>query len=712
MMKNFIAIMLLGLLSFPWQSASAQKTWSFDETDPLCSDDGQSWMKLSTVKPEAEWVPGFEGRALRTDGYSTWLSTEIDANISAASGWFALESYPTDTASFVGIRNLSGVSVAVCADRYGELLLGIGRNGLFSYHSLKTKIERFQWLHLALDLENKQVYFNGQKLLPEVWPEQLHVGKYQLQLGKDFREKKVGMYTVTAINGLMDEITLSYHAVDELSLKHSIALGLQKTPVLAIPESRFAKDFNRPRYHLLPAANWTNETHGLIYYQGKYHIFNQKNASSIFLGQINWGHFTSPDLLHWTEEKPALTPSQNYDKNGIWSGHAVIDDEGVLQLIYTAGGDKLGVGIAFPKDSLLVDWEKYIGNPVIAEKPEAYTRTDMRDQYVWKEGDTWYMIIGYGIEKPEPPHGALLLYKSVDLKDWKFVHLLFEGNPSVDQTGVFWEMPVFKKLGNKYLLSVNRVPHKGIPARCQYWIGDFKGEKFIPDHPIPNNLEVINRLLSPSVAVTPRGELVATIIPDEIGEKASYMQGWAHVYSMPRKWVLKNGKLCQSPHPVMQQLRDNRIHYSKRLLPSSRPLLVSRNEHQLEVRAVFYPNDARQFGFTLCKNPDNGEYSRIYYDVEKQKLVVDQSHSSLRPGIPLNIRQESYPLDTQKPVEIRLFIDGSVVEGFINNEDAFTTRIFPSQAESAWLELYSDGKTTEVEVELWKLNDAKVKANF
>lgn len=56
---------------------------------------------------------------------------------------------------------------------------------------------------------------------------------------------------------------------------------------------------------------------------------------------------------------------------------------------------------------------------------------------------------------------------------------------------------------------------------------------------------------------------------------------------------------------------------------------------------------------------------------------MDQTHSSLRAHIPLKIRKDHYRLDTAKPVEIRLFIDGSVVEGFINNEDAFTTRIFP-----------------------------------
>lgn len=594
-MKHF-AYSILGCLLLSLNAAFAQKTWSFDGQDPLLSSDGKSLLNLYTIKEIPEFVTGVEGKALRTDGYSTWMDTTTEGDVSSLSGWFALESYPTDTAAFMGIRDMAGTSVAVCVDRYGELLLGMGQNGSYSYCSLKTKVDRFKWLHVVLDLSNESVCLNGRRMSAEVWPRNLQDGEMILRVGKDFREKKVWMYDVTAINGLIDGISLTPFSDDSSAWRDEIALGLKKTPVLAIPETRFAKDFNRPRYHLLPAANWTNETHGLLLYKGKYHIFNQKNASAIFLGQINWGHFSSPDMLHWTEEKPALTPDAAYDKNGIWSGHAVINDDDIPQLIYTAGGDKMGVGIAFPKDTALIEWEKYAGNPVIAEKPAGYTRTDMRDQYVWKEGDVWYMIIGFGIEQTDTPHGALLLYKSADLKKWDFVHLLFEGNPEVDDSGIFWEMPVFKKMGGKYVLLVNRVPHKGIPARCQYWIGDFKNEKFIPDNPVPQNLEVINRLLSPSVVETPEGDVAAiAIIPDEIGGEATYEQGWAHLYSMPRRWQLKDGKLCQTPHPVMKQLREQSTVYSRQALTAAKPHIVSRREHQLEVKATFYPGDAKRF---------------------------------------------------------------------------------------------------------------------
>lgn len=698
-------MMLVALLP-----VQAQMHWSFDQTNALQASDGHSLLQLHTVKKNLELVKGIEGKGVRTDGYSTWLTAELQEGIDCVAGYFALESFPTDTASLIGIKGKQH-SIAVCVDRFGELQLEIGNTKNATCYSLQHQVRRYEWFHVALSVVNGSpvVALNGETCDMDVPEKGDLTGFSTLLIGKGFYEKRIGMYDITAINGLIDEICVNSKmpAVAEMNDL------LKQTPVLAVPEIRFANDFSRPKYHLLPAANWTNETHGLFFHNGKYHIFNQKNASSILLRQINWGHFSSPDLLHWTEEKPALTPDSPYDKNGIWSGCAVIDDAGIPRLFYTSGGDKMGVGMASPKDETLVEWVKSDLNPIIEEKPAMYSRTDMRDQYVWKEGNVWYMIIGFGLEKVEQPHGTLLLYKSEDLEHWAFVHLLFEGNPAVDQSCIFWEMPVFKKMGNKYVLLVNRVPHKGVPARTQYWVGDFKNEKFIPDSPIPQNLEVINRLLSPSVVDTPDGQVAAiAIIPDEIGTPANYENGWAHLYSMPRIWRLKDGKICQSPHPIMKELRKEYQHFSKQALSNSDPLVISKEGHQLEMEVTFHPHDAKQFGIVLCKNSNKSEYTKIYYDVIKQELVVDQTYSSKRKYIPLRVRKDTYHLDTSMPVTLHLFVDGSVVEGFINGEDAFTTRIFPLETNSSQVELFADGNQTEVEVNLWKLAHTLVGMNF
>lgn len=691
-------------------SAYAQIHWSFDSDDPMCASDCQSELRLHTAKKHIELVEGISGKGIRTDGYSCWLEAELEDEILSVSGYFALESFPTDTASLLSVKG-ERHTLAVCVDRFGDLQLEIGDGQKASYHLLHKKVKRYEWFHLALCVSGGTpvVFLNGGGNLVNIPMTDSCQGFTELLVGKGFYQRRIGMYDLTAVNGIIDEVCVN----GDIPSGKELSAVLDKVPVLAVPDIRFADDFIRPKYHLLPAANWTNETHGLIHHNGRYHIFNQKNASSILLRQINWGHFSSPDLLHWTEEKPALTPDREYDRNGIWSGCAVIDDAGVPRLFYTAGGEKMGVGMAAPKDDSLIEWEKSPLNPVIAEKPAEYSRTDMRDQYVWKEGDLWYMIIGFGLEQDGEPRGTLLLYKSEDLNEWSFVHLLFEGNPSVDQSGIFWEMPVFKKMGEKYVLLVNRVPQKGIPARTQYWVGDFRNEKFIPDNPVPQNLEVINRLLSPSVADTPDGKVAAiAIIPDEIHGYANYEQGWAHLYSMPRVWELKDGKICQSPHPVMKELRKNHRNFARQTLPEDKPLVICDEGHQMEIQATFYPEDARQFGFILYKNPDNSEYTKVYYDAESQEFVIDQTHSSQRRFIPLNVRKDSYCLDLSEPVDIHIFVDGSVVEGFINGEDAFTTRIFPMNEESSEIELFADGTNSEVEVDFWELDSAKVRMNF
>jgi len=707
-MKHFFCCLFIILASI--SSANAQVHWSFDSDEPLHASDAQSIFKFHTAKRNIELVDGISGKGIRTDGYSCWLEAETEDDIRNVSGYFALESFPTDTAALLGIRN-DCHTLAVCVDRFGDMYLEVGDGENVSRYDLSHKVNRYEWFHVELSVADgfPTVTFNGDTDPVDI---SLATGVYgykNVLVGKSFHENKIGMYELTAVNGIIDEISLNGSIPSDKELSRL----LNKVPVLAIPDVRFADDFSRPKYHLLPAANWTNETHGLFYHDGRYHIFNQKNASSILLHQINWGHFSSPDLLHWTEEKPALTPDREYDKNGIWSGCAVIDDAGVPRLFYTSGGDKMGVGMASPKDDSLVEWEKSPLNPVIVEKPSQYSRTDMRDQYVWKEGDVWYMIIGFGLEHDGDPRGTLLLYRSEDLNEWSFVHLLFEGNPSVDKSGIFWEMPVFKKMDDKYVLLVNRVPQKGIPARTQYWVGDFKNEKFIPDDPVPQNLEVINRLLSPSVADTPDGKVVAiAIIPDEIHGYANYDQGWAHLYSMPRVWNLKEGKLCQSPHPVMEELRNSHQSFSRQILSKDEPLMISNGVHQMEIDATFYPDDARQFGFILCKNPDDSEYTKIFYDADNREFVIDQTHSSQRKFIPLRIRKDSYDLDTSKPVNIRLFVDGSVVEGFINGEDAFTTRIFPLDEKSSQIGVFADGIHSEVAVDFWTMDSAKVKMNF
>lgn len=724
-MKNkqkyqIIFLLILALLCI--QRTEAQKTWSFDQPNALISSDGDSPLILHSLRENPEIVEGIKGNALRTDGYTTWLARNFIPSepIKGISGWFALESYPTDTAAFFGVANFDKKqAISLCVDRFGELMLHFTQDTDI-YIPVQYKVKKFEWVNLAMsfDKENILLFVNGNKINVEgsVKPSLTLLNFDELIVARDFRNKELFINDLTAINGIIDEIKVWKNHINPSDIKQEVRGFSDKKPTLAIPHSRFEGDFSRPKYHLLPAANWTNETHGLLYFNERYHIFNQKNASNMFLDQINWGHFSSPDLVNWTEHKPAITPEPGYDSNGAWSGHVVVDNEGMPTLIYTAGGDKMGVAIAFPKDikdPTLTEWIKYEHNPVISGQPEGCTRNDLRDEYVWKEGDNWYMIVGFGVVENNVEKGAVLLYKSKDLKKWDFIHTMFEGNPSVDDSGIFWEMPVFWKYGDKYILLVNKVPHNRTPARAMYWSGSFVNERFIPDDAIPRNLEVVNRLLSPSVSYDKDGNITAiAIIPDEIGSWAAYKHGWTHLYSIPRIWNIDNGIIKQSAHPALRQLRGDYETLGATIVRESTPIKISSDDQQLEVKATINPKASEKFGFIIHRNPDNSEYTKIYYDTRKEEIVVDQTHSSIKEFIPLNIRTGKYKLDVSKPVDFHVFIDRSVVEIFINDTDAFTTRIFPLSQNSSQLNVFTEGGDIEVNADIWKLNGADMQSDF
>lgn len=59
-------------------------------------------------------------------------------------------------------------------------------------------------------------------------------------------------------------------------------------------------DPRRLRFHLMPPVGWMDDPNGLCWYRGLYHVFYQYGPFDPSGGVKCWGHWTSPDLLHWT----------------------------------------------------------------------------------------------------------------------------------------------------------------------------------------------------------------------------------------------------------------------------------------------------------------------------------------------------------------------------------------------------------------------------
>ena len=90
-----------------------------------------------------------------------------------------------------------------------------------------------------------------------------------------------------------------------------------------------------PKYHIASNGGWINDPNGLCFYKGRWHVFYQLHPYGTQWGPMHWGHVSSTDMLSWKREPIMFAPSLEQEKDGVFSGSAVIDDNGDLRFYYT-----------------------------------------------------------------------------------------------------------------------------------------------------------------------------------------------------------------------------------------------------------------------------------------------------------------------------------------------------------------------------------------
>lgn len=716
----FVCLLLTLLPSILHAQFDTIAHWGFDEPsgiNTIESISGRTFI-IASRGSYSERVEGIAGKGLRTDGYTTWaegdLNVSLPRQIISVSGWIALNSYPGSVADiWSNMDPLSFAGLRLGITRFGKVECQLSINQFPVLMSTEQSLPHNKWQFVVATINTASgqacLYVNGKMVKKEMIPKGAINWPVKKQyIGRNAKDEKfLNLFPINVLNGIIDEIVLWRRELDSAFVwKIYQQQKPFKEPDMNIPSIRFAEDFHRPKYHAIPNSGWTNEPHGLVCFNKKYHFFYQKNANGPFLRNINWGHQISSDLLHWRDTAAVLWPQPGYDQLNIWSGHLVVN-KSVPTIFYTGVdiGYKQTICAAYSMDSMKT-FIKHPANPLISTTPSEYIFSEMRDPYVFKQGSTWYMVVGTSINTT-PKKGAVILYRSPDLVKWEYLNPLFIGDPGKDETGVFWELPIFYKIGEKYLLMVNRVPLPGIPAKTFYWIGRFINDKFLPDHLIPQKLELVNWFLVPCINYDEEGRLTAIgFIADNIPLSMQYKQGWTHTFSLPRVWNLRGDSvLIQSPHPYLKRLRSNKTSFSNiRLSPEGSGFLNKNNGWQLELEAKITRDNAKQAGFIIGKSSDNKEFTRIYYDYDSGQIVIDCRMSSIDTLMRSPVVSERFLLKDTKEIDWRLYIDGSVIEVFINNESAFVMRIFPVNKESSNVDLFVKGGTARATANVWKLS--------
>ena len=205
----------------------------------------------------------------------------------------------------------------------------------------------------------------------------------------------------------------------------------------------------RGKFHLLPPIGWMNDPNGFVYYKNEYHLFYQFYPYDSLWGPMHWGHAKSKDLIHWEELPVALAPSEVYDRNGCFSGSAIVIDD-KLVLIYTGHVEEGNVRtetqcMAVSHDG--IHFEKYAGNPVIGENhiKGIADIADFRDPKIMKYDNHYYTVVA---SKTEDNRGQILLFESDNCFDWRFKSVLLVGK---EDQGIMWECPDLFELDGSFL---------------------------------------------------------------------------------------------------------------------------------------------------------------------------------------------------------------------------------------------------------------------
>ena len=688
-------------------------------------------------------VPGVTGSAWRTDGFSSYAEAALSLDPRSGftlSLWVALESYPSDLE--VPVSELSPSSIAQQAladagfdlhiDTYGRWGFRIATSAGVIRVPSPSRFPLRKWVQLVASVDTASgvvsLYQDGSLVgqangMPGM---SLRLVQAPLRLATPAIEAKILQFKINRLNAAYDQVAVYPQPLAQSQL--ALLPGPSRTkvpdagPSLVVPESRFADDVLRPRVHPMPPANWTNEPHGLVRFGDAWHMFYQRTPNGPFKTQMHWGHMSSRDLVTWEHLPDALRPELQtekfgFDMKGIWSGHVIVDG-GKAFAFYTSvnHGDRLaasnpGIAMAVSEDPQLREWKKL--GPIL----NARDVKDFRDPYLWKEGDTWHMIIGAALET-----GGGLEYLVLKPNEkgarWQHQRRFSELSERVmDPGSVIWEMPVFERLSDRVsILVVNPIGGKiskyGDPAtRAVYWTGEWSDGVFKPFFRTPKNLDMVPGHLAPTVGRAADGRLRAIGIVDERRTPpAQERAGWANAFSLPRIWSLMPDQrtLGQAPAPELAALRGERRFARTGMPVGNEPVRLANDLRAFELLVELDATRvaAMPIAIDVLASDDGREFTRLIFDPSNGHVSVDKSKSTLSADNEgPQVLHGEYASDAFGAMRsLRVIVDGSAIEVFVNDAAAYAVRSYPSLPGSTQVRMAVPGtQPISASVQLWPL---------
>jgi len=457
-----------------------------------------------------------------------------------------------------------------------------------------------------------------------------------------------------------------------------------------IGEENVYREKLRPQLHFTSKRGWNNDSNGMVYYDGEYHLFYQHNPFGWNWGNMTWGHAVSTDMIHWTELGDAIHP----DRLGtIFSGSAVIDtnntagfqtgDEKVLVCIYTSAGgtnpmsndQPFTQSIAYSNDrgrTMTV----YEGNPILdhingGNRDLDHINGGNRDpKVIWHTPTAQWVMALYLDDRD------MAFFTSKDLKSWKYQSKIkcFHECPEL------FALPVDGDKGNEKWILYG--------GSGEYLVGHFDGKEF------KSESDAIRFHYGNCFYASQ----TFTNIPESDGRRIQIAWGRVKMPDMPFNQMMlfpvtltlntteEGPRMFAQPVREIENLHGRKWQRKNRTLKPEDNLISKVSSELCHIRAELKVNDVQEIGFVVRDVP-------VVYNVKKQELSCQGNTASLKP--------------VDGKISIELLVDRTSIEIFANDGRVYMPVGVILADNSKSLEIFTKGGNTGVEsLEVYELNSA------
>ena len=474
-----------------------------------------------------------------------------------------------------------------------------------------------------------------------------------------------------------------------------------------------AADPWRPAFHYQPPSKWMNDPNGTIYWKGRYHLFYQHNPDGPWHGNIHWGHASSEDLVHWTDHPIALAPGPDGpDRMDCYSGAAFVNADGVPTHIYH--GVPGGICLATSTDDMLINWEKHPANPIIPDPGPGAEFVVTGAPCGWVEDGVYYAVTGSSHQSPD----AAYLFSSTDMAHWQYLHPFYVGG-EFTHPGEDCAVPDFFMLNGKAVLSF--ASH----ARgAQFYVGSYTDQRFTPERHKRLAFAESRRTGAYCEGQTLLDDRGRRILFGRFSEArfkyALIASGWAGICALPMVLSLsEDSELLLDPVPELEVLRSDHLSLRDVQVPAGGDVRLDISGDSLEMRTVLEWDDAEEIGLKVRSSPDGEEETLVRFNTNPgrshvrpgrvapmRELILDVSRSSMSPDVSNRESQRcAFEVPYGNPVELRIFVDRSVVEVIADRRHYVGKRIYPTRPDSVEVRAYARGGRAALRsFDAWRMN--------